>query len=269
MNVRFLCAISHPPYLLLVDLAGRTEEPPSRATVGPSFFPRVASTGWVAYLTRGRPEAGMGWLSSLAVTTPQLETIDLLPRAASFAPPSWMPDGKSFLFVRTQPGSALREVVAYQVETGEEAILFRGEGLRSVAFLETDHVTYSTQSAIYRRSASSGQTDTLFESQVGAWFASFGTDDVFLTLDQLAPSPLGPVALVARWARQGRASHEEVMVLEDDQLTRILPGKVARSPRWFGNSLAMATDGGIELVKSGKRLRKVPVRQLHSFDLMA
>jgi hypothetical protein len=269
VGAHFLCARTHSPYLVLVDDAGRIQEYPHRNIIGPPYFPRVAATGKVAYLAHAASEAGSEWLTSLAVVTKEFELIDLLPRATGLSPPSWTPDGDAVLFVRTRPDRIRREVVSYDIASGDETVLFHCEGLRSVAVLERDCVAYSTPSVIHRRWLSTGRDESLFETQVGAWFAQFGTDDLYVTLDQLAPSPLGRIALVTRWTRQGRASREEVMVLQDGELTSPLPTTAARSPRWFEDCLAMATDRGIEVVLDERLIWSLPVSKLHSFEVVA
>lgn len=269
MKQVFLCAITDSPYLVISDGHATERLLPSEAIIGPAFFPRVAPTGSVAYLTRGPSEGSSEWLSSIVVTTPQFEVVDLLPRAASFSPPAWTSDGQSVVFVRTDPRSHIRHAVSYETSSGNETTLFSCSGLRSLGIVEEDCLIYSTHSGIYERALSTAQVETLFHAQVSDWFARFGTDDIFVTQDQLAPSLVGALAFVSRWTRPGRATHEDVMVLENGGLSMMVQ-RPARCPRWLcDGSLAVATDDGINVLQFGKQMWSIPVPTLHSFDVLS
>lgn len=264
-NDRFLCATNTPPYLAYLEPGGELQPVSEPALPRFPTFPRRSSSAFIACLGRPVDSGAPEWLYALVVISPDHEIADMLPGAAVYAPPAWDPAGERLLFVRSSPESPVQEAVLYDVRQGAESVLFKVEGLRSVGWADEGRLVYSTVSTVRSRDLSSGRETDLYEHPVAADFQRFGTDDTYVSLDQVAPSPSGGLAFVLRWCHQGKPCRDEAAILSTGTLT-VLPETPAWSPRWSEDGrLGVATTSGIRIVDD-PGTREIPVSDLHSFD---
>jgi hypothetical protein len=257
-----VCALRKPPWLVTAGPAHPPRPLPARSVVGVPSFPRVAPDGTLAYVTlTGRTDV-REWLTALAVVSPSGDLLDLVPGAAPFCPPAWSPDGARLLFARDRPGAAGGLAVAYELASGHEEVLFDDPQLRSLAWDADGGVVYSTTTGVagWRQ----GATTELVRHGVADGLRRFGTDDLYVTLDQLAVVG-DSAALVLRWNAQGRSAREEVWRVRHGRLVPAV-AEPASCPRWGPDGdLAVAMGDAVRLVGT-ERPATVAATLLAEFD---
>jgi hypothetical protein len=236
-----LVALDDPPGLTVLGSSPVAAPVP---TAGRPLFPAVHRSGRVAYLAI--TPANPPWQTCVALLEPDGALRDLLPDAAVYAPPAWSPCGTHVVTITGEPGSS--RLVRTDFHTGEEQTLHVQPGLRSAAVGTDGTLAFSTASGIYRL-GSDGGVETLFRWQVGADFIEYGTDDLYVTLDQLAVSADGTMAVVVRWHTAGHAARETVAVLRDGRLLTVAAG---RYPQWTvsGELILTRPNGDVGLYSS-------------------
>jgi len=265
LPVALVCALDRPPWLVTAGPARPPRPLPSGSVVGTPSFPRVAPDRTLAYVTLTGQAGTRGWLTALAVASPSGQLLDLVPGAAPFCPPAWSPDGARLLFARDRPGAVGAQAVAYDLASGDEEVLFEHPGLRSLAWDADGGVVFSTVTGVARRR--SGATTELFCHGVADGLQRFGTDDLYVTIDQLTVAG-DAAALVLRWNEQGRAAREEVWRLRAGRLEQAVAGPTS-CPRWApGGGLAVTVGSEVRLAGTpGSSVTLVAgLDGLHSFD---
>lgn len=242
-----LVALDDPPGLTAL---GSNPAAVPVATVGRPLFPTAHRSGRIAYLAI--TPANPPWQTCIALLAADGELRDLLPDAAVYATPTWSPCGAHVVTIRGEPGSS--RLVRTDFVTGEEQTLHVKPELRSAAVGTDGTLAFSAATGIYCLGPD-GRVETLFTWQVGADFIQYGNDDLYVTLDQLAVSADGAMAVVVRWHTAGHAARETVAVLRGARLVTVAAG---RYPQWTGSGELMLTrpNGDVALY-SGAALRFV------------
>jgi hypothetical protein len=248
-------------------VTGEPDDDLQRLLVGRPLFPRVAVSGAIAYLGQmDVPEPA--WSRVVAFGTPEEGVIDLLSGAVPYAPPAWSPSGDHLALLRGQASSPVQRLVVYEVDGGGEQELIEREGLRSVEWVSDTELIFTTVSDVVSLDLASGRTREVASHRVAAAFGRFGIDDLYVTIDQVAPSPGGQLAVVLRWCQQGKPCWEEPhVVIEGEFQPAANRSDSGRSPRWSADGrLAVAVSDGIRILGPGGSGVTVPVTGLHSFD---
>lgn len=263
---RFLCAVEDEPWFVRVPLTGEPDDDLQRLLVGRPLFPRLAATGAIAYLAQMDVDDA-SWLRVVAFGTPEEGVVDVLPSVVPYAPPAWSPSGDRLALIRGRPDSPVQRVVSYDVRRGAEEVLVEDEGIRSVAWAEERELVYTTVSKVIRLRLDRAGREDLLEHRVAAAFARFGTDDLYVSLDQVAVSREGRLALVLRWCHQGKPYWEEPRLVVDGELRGFRGCPTGRSPRWsVDGRLGISVGDAIVIVEEGSVAVSIPIAGLHSMD---
>ena len=230
------------------ELAGFEAEGPPRLIPAAGYprFPAWHADAGLAYLAiTTAPEQ---WQVVLAVTGVDLEIIDLVPGAAVFAPPVWYPDGSKLLFLRGDSTGA--EAVVWHRSDGRLESQFAVAGLRSAAWDTEGGIVYSVGGEILRRHERQGTT--LGSVPAAQGLLDYGSDDLYVTVDQLCVSGTGAIAATERWYRQGLAPAERIVELRGGSYQH---GPAGRYPQWRADgSLLFTSDTGTPTLRDAAPL---------------
>ena len=235
--------------MLLLALNDSQELAGVPASGGRHLIPAVGYPRFPAW----HPDAGLAyiaissapppWQVVLAVTAVDLELIDIVPGAAVFAPPVWSPDGSKLLFIRGDSDQA--EAVVWHRTDGRLESAFALDGLRSAAWDPEGEIVYSVGGEILRRDHDQGTV--LGSVPAARGLLEFGSDDLYVTVDQLCISGTGELAATERWYRQGLAPKERIVELHGDTYRE---GPAGRYPQWRADgSLLFTSDTGTPVLR--------------------
>lgn len=202
--------------------------------VGYPRFPTSKPGIGLAYIAI--TEASGQWQVVVAVTDWEGEIVDIVPGAAVFAPPVWSSDGSRLLFVRGDGVEA--EAVVWHRDDGRTQVEFSHAGLRSAAWAPDGRLVYSIGGSVYEHE---GSGTLLAEVPAARGLLEYGSDDLYVTVDQLCVAPDGRIAAVERWYRQGLAPSEHIVTIGDSGYDR---GEQGRFPQWGDGSLLLTSIQG-------------------------
>lgn len=208
-HLPLLCALDRAPWLVVQSPSGSRPIPVPPTDGSAPAAPRSSPDGHVAYVQVASRRASSAWTCALVLLGPGGDVLDLRPSVFVHAPPAFSPDGACLLYVRDFDDLA-REVVALDLTNGAERTLTAGDGIRSAAWSPDGRVVISTTDSIESICPSTQVRDRLHVDTVATGFARFGTDDLYVTLDAVAVSPLGELAWARSWHQQGRPSRTDV-----------------------------------------------------------
>jgi hypothetical protein len=269
MDPTFFCALNGPPYAVWLSRVGTKVHLANVS--GQVRFPRVSSKGWIAYhsLPKG---VGVKWSSAVVVTEPSGDPIDILPYASPTSPPDWSPQGEKLLLERVNSPGSSTELICYSLDKATERVVLAGPSFRSPLWQDDTHIIYSTGSRIELLDVRTGKVESLYEHTVGSQLEVWGTDDLYLVIDELALSRTDELIVRLAWHQQGRPHRSELHLLYHGTLLPTPRPLAGRFPRWSRDSrlLALATDEGIQVYSANYSPRSmIPVSRLHSFDWCA
>lgn len=198
-------------------------------------FPAWRPGGGLAYVAI--TSAAAPWQVVVAVLDADLDLLDVIPGAAVFARPTWSADGSRLLMVCGD--SARAEAVEWSYEDGSTRGRGVRPGLRSAAWSAGGGLVLSVGGSVIH----DGDAQPLMTLPAARGLAEYGSDDLYVTVDQLAIGPQGTTAAVERWYRQGLAPRERVLLIGTDG--EVLTVRAGRAPSWLpsGDLLLTSSEG--------------------------
>lgn len=253
-----LIALRREPWLELVG-------PPAHRIVPVvdqvPFRVRTGQLGHCAYIGLGGTAGDLSWAAALVVHDPAGAILDVRPGAVITGAPAFHPAGTSLAFVR-ETAAGEREVVELDVASGEETIHLTADGVRACAWPSDDRLLVSFTDRIETLDRASGELTTLVHDDVASGFAQWGTDDLYVTLEDVCMDTDGRLAWTRSWHQQGRASRADVLVRDGADESTIAD---SRAPRFVAGELAVLQRSAIVWTASGRRL---PRADIEDFDVV-
>jgi len=210
-----LVVLTAPPWLARGRGPRQWSGLPDRLVCGSPVCARAGALGHVAYVTIGPSAARRGWSCALVLLAPGgAGVLDLRPGAVVHAAPAFDKTGRWLLWVAGGAGSGEREVILLDVQTGDERVLLGGYEIRSATWLADRRIAIACVDRISAHDLGPGGTESvMFHDAVATSFRTFGTDDLYVTLDGIAADHAGNLAFLRTWHQQGRASRSDVCAL--------------------------------------------------------
>jgi hypothetical protein len=251
---QLLVGLRRAPWLELVGPQGRRPLPNVHGT---PFRVRVGARGHWAYVALGGDRA-----TALTVHDPSGAVLDLRPGAVISGAPAFHPDGGSLCYVREAPDER-RELVRLDLDSGSETVRLSERQLRCCAWQGPERLVVSLGDRIELVDVQSGTRSTLVRDEVATGFAAWGTDDLYVTLDEVCSDAQGRLAWTRYWHEQGRASRGEVHV-RDGRGERTIPR--ATRARLVHGDVAVLRGSAIVGSESGSWLDGTAIED---FDVVA
>lgn len=176
------------------------------------------------------------WQTVVALADAQAGVLDVLPDAAVFAPAVWSPDGSRLLVVQGNDEEAA--AVIWHRTTGHTEKVLERRGLRSATWASDGSILYSTDGSVHSVDGLRGPDEVLPAARS---LQGYGSDDLFVTLDQLVTGPNGSVSAVERWSTQGQPPEEYIVAKGSGNWARVGRG---RYPQWLNGALAYTSERG-------------------------
>jgi hypothetical protein len=151
--------------------------------------------------------------------------------------------------------------VELDLESGVEVVHLTDDGVRSCAWAPDERLVVSLTDRIDMLAPASGIRTTLVLDEVASGFAQWGTDDLYVTLDDLCMDSNGRLAWTRSWHQQGRASRGDVH-LRGTEGDRTFAD--ARGPRFVEGELTVVRGSTIVWTDSGRRTHHA---DLEDFDV--
>jgi hypothetical protein len=253
-----LIALRREPWLELVG-------PPSDRIVPVidrvPFRLRTGRLGHCAYVALDGGVRDPRFAAALVVHDPAGAILDVLPGPVITGAPAFHPSSASLAFVR-EIAADEREVVELDLTSGEESVHLTADGVRACAWQSDHRLLVSFTDRIETLDRASGDRTTLVQDDVASGFAQWGTDDLYVTLEDVCIDTDGRLAWTRSWHQQGRASRADVLVRDGTDERTIAN---SRAPRFVDGELAVLQRSSIYWPASGRRVQHVDIED---FDVV-